>query len=368
MINVSKVTKTGTIRKLFAALLTGAMLLCSAFGPYTSYAAAPATEAEDAGTPDALPDVVDVKPIDDILDGGIMAIGGETGLGLLEESKGEAAFSKKTGEVIKIDTWNNMPFIRLQEAEGGEVDFVIEDNRTVISNLSGLVEFNKIAIGDIIDVYYVAPLIITLQYPPRYTAAVAVILEKDNPGSAFVGIINENAHASDFSVILNISDDTPITRQSDGAKVAKTSLTNRIIIAYFAITTRSLPPQALVQKIVVLDGLGLPVFVNGMRLFDAQAYVNRDGVVMVPLRAVAEALGYEITWESAEKTARVGVATYVKIGSDEYTVGRAMPTKLDAAAELKDFRTYVPVSFFTSILQMELDDSNGLIMLNGKGV
>jgi hypothetical protein len=165
---------------------------------------------------------------------------------------------------------------------------------------------------------------------------------------------------------LNISDDTKITRQSDGKSADKSALQNRIIVAYFAITTRSLPPIALVEKAVALDKLGLPVFVNGLRLFETEAIINADGQVLAPLRAITEALGYDVSWDGDQRIARVGVAIYVKIGSDEYTVGRAMPQKLEAAAILHNARTYVPLSFFTSIVQMELDNGGGLIMLTGK--
>jgi hypothetical protein len=126
-----------------------------------------------------------------------------------------------------------------------------------------------------------------------------------------------------------------------------------------------LPPIALVQKVAVLDKAGLPVYVNGIRLFGASAIVKPDGTVLAPLRAITEALGYTLEWYDEQNTARVGAAIYVTIGSDEYTVGRAMPLKLDAAAELINWSTYVPLSFYQAIMQMELDDSAGLISLTG---
>ena len=277
-----------------------------------------------------------------------------------------AAYKQFTGKVTMIDVWDGKNFIRIENDEGGETDFVINDGKTVFSNLNGLTDFNAVKTGATVTVYCVMPLIMTLQYPPRFEASVVVMLSEDNPGSAFVGIVNKDGLASDGSVKLTISDETQITRQSDGGAFAGADLTNRIIIAYFAVTTRSMPPIALVQKVVVLDKLSLPVYVNGARLFGAEAIVKPDGTVMAPLRAVAEATGSTVEWDEAVKTVRIGVAIYVTIGSDEYIIGRAAPVKLETAAELIGWRTYVPLSFFETILNLKLDDSVGLISFTDK--
>lgn len=391
MLFASYTKKRGPARKAVAFLLSCLILIWPVFG---SFAAAGADNGAKAGTIDEN----DVKPIEIVLDGGIMAIGAElgtdgeaakidgAGLGSeanqggdaslgFEAKPEEAAFSKLSGTVENVslellDAYGNYPIIRILHEEGGETDFLIDETKTVISDLNGFTDFNSLKVGDSVEVYFLKPLIITLQYPPRYTASAVVVRNKDNPGSAFVGVVNKDGRASDGSIVLNISDATEITRQSDGKKAGKDSISGKSIIAYFAITTRSMPPQALVTKVIVLDKLGLPIFVNGARVYayDAEAIVNGDGVILAPLRAVVEALGYDVSWDDAEQAARVGVAIYVKIGSDEYTVGRAMPLKLEAAAVLKYGRTYVPLSFFTSIAQMELDDSNGLIKLSGKMV
>ena len=362
--------RSGSARKATAILLSCLIMIWPAFG---AFAAADATVAEDEALAEAFDDA-DVKPIDIVLEGGIMAIGAEIGPDDFG-GQGEAAFSVLSGTVSLIiiempDAYSNQPVIRIRNEEGGETDFIIDDAKTVVSDLSGFASFSSINEGDNVDVYFLKPLIITMQYPPRYMASVVVIRSADNPGSAFVGVVDKDGRASDGSIVLNISGDTDITRQSDGKKADKASIASKNIIAYFAITTRSMPPQALVTKVVVLDKLGLPVFVNGARVYEygAEAIVNADGVILAPLRAVVEAMGYDVTWDDAERAARVGVAIYVKIGSDEYTVGRAMPLKLDAAAELIYSRTYVPLSFFTSILQMELDENGGLINFTGKAV
>ena len=322
----------------------------------------------ELGSGDVRPD--ETAPIG--TDGSSDIVGISADLGMGGMNQGKAAFSYKTGTVTLVDIWNGQTFIRIEEAEGGsggdvgETDFLIADGKTVLSDLNGLVDKSAFKAGMTVEAYYVAPVVMTLQYPARYEAAVLVVRNENNPGAAFVGVVNKDGLASDGSVKLNIGDKAEIIRQSDGAKISVADaggagFGKRPIIAYYAVTTRSMPPQALVTKVAVLDKAGIPLFVNGLRVYGAEAVIRPGGSVLVPLRAVVEAVGQTVEWNDAEQSVRVGVAIYVKIGSDEYIVGRMAPLKLDAAAVLINSRTYVPVSFFESVLNMKFDDASGLI-------
>ena len=331
----------------------------------------------------------DHKPVEVDTSPGIMAVGDNVagvdigavdGAGAgIADCAGEAAYSKFSGAITLIGEWQSQRFIRVTNVEGGDVDFLIDEDRTVFSDLNGLAGADALIVGADVDAYYTAPLIVSLQYPARYAATVVVVKDAGSPRAAFVGIVDDEGRASDGSIVLNVSYNTTVVMQSGGAVPGGTppgggtnnsgsfgaaAFMGRAIIAYYAITTRSLPPIAQVEDAVVLDKLGVPLFVNGARLHGAEAVVKPDGTIMLPLRAVAESLGHSIAWDAETNTARVGVAIYVTIGSDEYAVGRAVPTKLDAAAELIDDRTYAPLSFYTQILNMEFSNDGGLVQLS----
>lgn len=76
---------------------------------------------------------------------------------------------------------------------------------------------------------------------------------------------------------------------------------------------------------------------------------------MVPMRQVAEALGFTVTWDGEARTASMDdgiLHTTVTIGEDLYwyasstAIGMSAPTELGAAPELRDNKTYVPLSLF----------------------
>lgn len=97
-----------------------------------------------------------------------------------------------------------------------------------------------------------------------------------------------------------------------------------------------------------------------------QMYKNENGVVMIPLRQVAEALGYEVTWNDESKSVELvkGVHwTKLTIGEDNYSFAK-MLIKLGTAPETKDGNTYVPLSFTSEVLKAIVSTSDdGTVIL-----
>ena len=77
---------------------------------------------------------------------------------------------------------------------------------------------------------------------------------------------------------------------------------------------------------------------------------------MIPLRMVAEALGYKVTWnEEAERVELERLPHWItlKPGEDAYTFAKTAPMPLGKAPELVNDTTFVPVEFVREILQTE---------------
>lgn len=100
-----------------------------------------------------------------------------------------------------------------------------------------------------------------------------------------------------------------------------------------------------------------------------EAYILNDKI-MIPLRRVAEKLGFKVEWDAENKGVKLDngeVNTELYIGTDNYymasstAIGMSAPTTLGAAPELKDGTTFVPADMF-GILYC---DSNAVKVDNG---
>ena len=188
--------------------------------------------------------------------------------------------------------------------------------------------------------------------------------------------------SSDGELIIHIGSNTPIVFE-DGKSVREALvpgqtlselLNGRQLIVEYAVQTFSLPPQTSPLKVTLLYETIMPlpdlvpergdgplditamfngqIVVNGEIIQAPMPYVNGpDGVIMVPLRAIAEKLGYTVTWIQEERSVRIGAATYIWIGKDYYVIGRAAPIEFGPAPELTNDRTFVPMTFFRQVLQ-----------------
>lgn len=98
------------------------------------------------------------------------------------------------------------------------------------------------------------------------------------------------------------------------------------------------------------------ISLNGSTLdLTGKTVYTKDGKVMIPLRAVAEKLGFTVTWDGEHKGVKLDngeVNTIVYEGVDSYymasstAIGMSAPTELGAAPEIKEDTTYVPAELF----------------------
>ena len=177
--------------------------------------------------------------------------------------------------------------------------------------------------------------------------------------------------SSDGELVIQVTNKTPIffedgakydVRPEAGGKTIAELLNTRLLTVTYTIVAQSFPPQTTPDKIVIHyeEAVTLPaevnvqtlngkIFINGAEI-SAPAPYMKGAVVMIPLRAVAEALGYEVEWEEAIQGVRVGKVINLWIGRDSYTVAKMSPFELGTAPELTDGRTYVPLSVIGKII------------------
>ena len=90
--------------------------------------------------------------------------------------------------------------------------------------------------------------------------------------------------------------------------------------------------------------------VNG-RPIVAPPPMIEDGVVMLPLRAVAEALGLVVEWDATERRSDVGGVYSVWVGTPFISSGGVMTAhKFYTDSYIIDSRTFVSISFFNYVV------------------
>ena len=109
--------------------------------------------------------------------------------------------------------------------------------------------------------------------------------------------------------------------------------------------TPTIPPTQ--QPTVTPQAQLIDVFVDGNELaFDVPPQVT-DGRTLVPLRAIFEALGAEVSWNADTQTVtgtKGGTTVVLPIGSTTPTVN-GLAVTIDVAGSVVDGRTLVPLRF-----------------------
>lgn len=87
-------------------------------------------------------------------------------------------------------------------------------------------------------------------------------------------------------------------------------------------------------------------------------YKNHNGKFMVPVAGVLRQLQYDVKWNGKSKTAEISkgaVWSAVTLNKDAYAFGKMAPQALGSAPEMKDGHVYVPLTFLTDILHLDVN-------------
>ncbi|MDR2615635.1 MAG: substrate-binding domain-containing protein [Oscillospiraceae bacterium] len=100
----------------------------------------------------------------------------------------------------------------------------------------------------------------------------------------------------------------------------------------------------------------LAIEIDGKTVASDVAPVVKDGRTLVPLRVVTETLGASVEWDAGKNQAIIETAAYTVVftlGSKTYTVNGAQKT-LDVPAEARDGRTLVPLRALSESIGAEV--------------
>jgi hypothetical protein len=105
-------------------------------------------------------------------------------------------------------------------------------------------------------------------------------------------------------------------------------------------------------KVEIMDVSNMDIIVNDKKIEAPKAYINEQDAIMVPVRAICEALGLEVNWDNKTKSVTVGKDISLTVGKDSYRNMEGDEIKLGIAPETKEGSTFVPLSFFKKVVGM----------------
>ncbi|QSB10953.1 copper amine oxidase N-terminal domain-containing protein [Lysinibacillus fusiformis] len=257
-------------------------------------------------------------------------------------------FNDTRGTVEDVRVGENITYYTVKE---GEQTNVLEINKDtlVFDNTGKKVELQK---GDKVLAYTFANKPQKYIYPPQFNPEV-VIVESEEVGFVEVDYFFEDLTNTYDILKLNIGKDTELL-DVKGEKVEAKDLAEKHLVVFYTASTKSIPAQTTPSKVIVLDDYPAtmvnPVNEEIDNIIASDSY-EVAGTKMVPLRVIAEKLGFKVDSTGKGAILSKGNMSYtITRGEKTFGYNKALRT-LTVAPTLKDTKTYVPIEFVDEYLK-----------------
>lgn len=298
-----------------------------------------------------------------------------------------AEYSKYTGKIVEITEKEELISILVKDGEeefNGEVLHLNKDVIILNSKTKENMKMEDLKEGMEITRFAHKNTPVLLSIPGQLTPQV-IIVNEEATGSFDVSKFDEDLVNSENTLKLNIEEEKTIMVNETGEKVEKEDLVNRDLVVFYSVATKSIPAQAAAQKIILLDERQEPeieeseevveeadeevedkqakiqaldkIIINDKEISLDKELYSKDGIIMIPLRQISEALGYEVTWNNETRTSELTKGaqwTAVTLGEDNYNFAK-MLVKLGSAPEINGGSTFVPFTFLEEVLKVNVE-------------
>ena len=233
--------------------------------------------------------------------------------------------------------------------------------------------------GDIATLYVREDTPMVLSLPAQYSPTV-IVVTSDSANAVDIDNYRKSVEGEDFgnytnqagTLAIHVSEETEIIKLS--REMFDGNLDGCDLVVVYDMVAQSLPAQTAPKKVIVLNKAQMveiedetfTKIIAGHKEFE---YVEAEGAEgMIPVRAVAEALGFTVDWDAQIPAVMInnGMFTFA-IGEDHYTRGKMMPISLGQAAVCVCVNgtgiTHVPVEFFSEVLGLSAVIENGALII-----
>jgi len=261
--------------------------------------------------------------------------------------------------------------VNIEDIDGNPAALIVNDNTVFPFE-------DELSVGDSVTAFYTANAPMILIWPPQYNCAVLVAGMPDDLNIKVDRFFTQEEMPEGFMLdkggtfAFRVDENTEIIL-ANGDDFSDGDIEGRRLVVIYGVSTRSIPEQATAIKVIVLyedavalaealpeglldgfaiDASGWPILIDGVEIKAPAAVQTEDGIVMLPLRATAETLGYKVHWDGATRSVRLGDAITLWIGNAEVRVAATAPLTISTAPQLIAGFTYVPLDFFRDVLAM----------------
>lgn len=295
---------------------------------------------------------------------------------LISESR--SFYQLKSQAIVKKPLKDGQLLVTVNDME---VALIITDETIIINSQTGLpASLEDIKANDTLFVHYSAAM--TRSLPPQSRAIAIVTQIKENIPHAELFTVREIISRKDGEVralnkegglIATFLEENPLTAYKTKQIVTIDDIqVGTQLFIWYDIVLMSYPGQTAAIKAVLVgqeEGLGVRAVYTPMAGADSATVTIQDktiqkgdknlldqrGILMVPLRSVAEALGFTVVWNGKDQSIFLddGTAkTTLYIGQDSYfkasskAIGLTQNFCLGQAPTLIESTTFVPASLF----------------------
>lgn len=303
----------------------------------------------------------------------VVAIAAEEDIMLISEEEGAAleevmpSYLTTLGEVTEINAEENYVIVK---NDADEIRFNMDENTLLIGN-DAASKF-ELAEGKLVSVTHSQAM--TMSIPAQSYAFAVIEINETGMGNPIYTVVEEVKETENGLVIVTDAG----TKEISVAKEAQVLpfLTRNIVriedvkagsrvLLFYDMLTMSIPAYATTEKVVILPELvveeteevaeNVVVLANGekVEIKEDEEIYEVEGVKMIPLRTVAEALGFEVVWDAEGQSINLVKETFssmIRIGDVEGGINRARLV-LEVAPQLPADKTYVPVSYIDAVLE-----------------
>ncbi|QCR32221.1 stalk domain-containing protein [Lysinibacillus sp. SGAir0095] len=265
---------------------------------------------------------------------------------VVETEAQQENFIKVIGKIESITEETKGNYFATVKSNNEEFGFYYNKSTVIMNNVGEIVELSE---GVEITAFIDAKNPMLMIYPPRYSPDVVIVQTKKS-GTVQLDQFNEQFLNKKEDLVIKVTEET-IIQDLAGKAQAKADIVEKDILIFFDVVLESYPAQTSPSKILVLNKETSKI--DKAITIANEDYYEVNSVKMIPLRRVAEQLGFQV--DSTGRGAIVSkgnVSFTITRGTKQYGYNKALRYFQQEPELLEKGKTYVPYEMLEQLIEL----------------